>query len=158
MDPERAIFDTIMLDEAVKVAKEFAGRNNDTLITVTPDYAHPVSIIGTYDDDRPGQTPREKLGVYEQAKFSKFPHADGNPYPSTVDVPQRIGLIFGSHPDHCENAKPYLDGEYVPAVAGAEKGSSWPMKSTAICPARHGSPAISHSMRRRRCTPATTSC
>jgi len=32
-------------------------------------------------------------------------------------------LIFGSYPDHCENAKPYLDGEYVPAVAGAEKGT-----------------------------------
>ena len=73
MDPERAIFDTIMLDEAVKVAKEFAGRNNDTLVIVTPDHAHPVSIIGTYDDDAPGQTRREKLGIYEKAKFPKGP-------------------------------------------------------------------------------------
>jgi alkaline phosphatase len=123
MDPERAIFDTIMLDEAVKVAKEFAGRNNDTLIIVTPDHAHPVSIIGTYDDEAPGETPREKLGLYDKAKFPKYPRADGSPYPSTVDVPQRIGFIFGSYPDHCENAKPHLDGEYVPAVAGNEKGT-----------------------------------
>ena len=63
------------------------------------------------------------MGIYEKAKFPKYPHTDGSAYPSAIDVPQRIALIFGSYPDHCENAKPYLDGEYVPAVAGAEKGT-----------------------------------
>jgi alkaline phosphatase len=40
-----------MLDNAVKVAKEFASRRNDTLVVVVADHAHPVSIVGTYDDD-----------------------------------------------------------------------------------------------------------
>ena len=51
LDWERAVYDTIMLDNAVAVAKRFAGQRDDTLIIVVADHAHPVSIIGTYDDD-----------------------------------------------------------------------------------------------------------
>ena len=40
LDWERAVYDTIMLDNAVKVAKEFAGDRNDTLIIVVADHAH----------------------------------------------------------------------------------------------------------------------
>lgn len=122
LDWERGVYDTIMLDNAVKVAKDFAARNNDTLIIVVPDHAHMVGIIGTYDDSLPGQTPREKLGVYEKSKFPQYkPDADG--YPETVDLPLRLGYSFGSYPDHCFDAKPHLDAEFVPAVAGAEKGT-----------------------------------
>src|SRR5258705_7146292 len=38
LDWERAVMDTIMLDRAVAVAKEFAGARNDTLILVTADH------------------------------------------------------------------------------------------------------------------------
>ncbi len=119
LDAERAIYDTIMLDNAVKVAKQFAAKNNDTLIIVVGDHAHPVSILGSYDDDRPGQTPREKLGVYADAKVPNYPAPNAAGYPATVDVSRRIAMGFGSQPDNCFNAKPYLDGENVPAVAGA---------------------------------------
>jgi len=91
MDPERAIFDTIMLDEAVKVAKEFAGRNNDTLIIVTPDHAHPVSIIGTYDDDAPGQTPREKNWA-----STKRPSSRSIRIRTAVPIPARSTYRSGS--------------------------------------------------------------
>ena len=119
LDPERAIFDTIMLDDAVKAAKEFAAGRNDTLIIVVGDHAHPVSIIGTYDDDRPGQTPREKLGVYAEAKVPNYGPVDAAGYPTNIDVSRRIALNFGTSPDTCFDAKPHLDGENVPAIAGA---------------------------------------
>lgn len=118
LDAERAIFDTIMLDNAVKVAKQFAAKDNDTLIIVVGDHAHPVSVIGTYDDDRPGQTPREKLGVYAEALVPNYPKPNADGYPDNVDVSRRLALNFGTYPDNCFNAKPYLEGENVPAVAG----------------------------------------
>jgi alkaline phosphatase len=123
LDPERAIFDTIMLDNAVKVAKDFAAKNDDTLIIVTADHAHPVSIIGTYDDERPGQTPREKLGTYAHAVEPNYGPVDAEGYPTDIDVSKRIAFAFGTTPDTCFNAKPHLDGENVPAVAGATKGT-----------------------------------
>jgi alkaline phosphatase len=118
LDAERAVYDTIMLDNAVKLAKDFAAVKNDTLVIVVGDHAHPVSIIGSYDDDRPGQTPREKLGVYADAKFPNYPAPNAQGYPESVDVSRRIAIQFGTQPDNCFNAKPYLDGENVPAVAG----------------------------------------
>ena len=123
LDPERALFDTIMLDNAVKAAKDFAAKNNDTLIIVTADHAHPVSIIGTYDDDRPGTTPREKLGTYADAVVPNYGKPDAEGYPTNIDVSKRIAFQFGTTPDTCFNAKPYLEGENVPAVAGTTKGT-----------------------------------
>jgi alkaline phosphatase len=123
LDPERALFDVIMLDNAVKAAKEFASKNDDTMIIVVGDHAHPVSIIGTYDDDLPGQTPREKLGTYADAKVPNYGPVDAEGYPTNIDVSKRIAFAFGSTPDTCFDAKPHLDGENVPAVAGPTKGT-----------------------------------
>ena len=120
LDWERAVFDTIMLDNAVQVAKDFAGTRNDTLIVVVPDHAHPVSVVGTFDDSRPGQLPRDKLGTYAEAKFPNYPAANAQGYPETVDVSRRLAVMFGAYPDHCYSGKPYLDGEFKPAVDGAD--------------------------------------
>src|SRR5882762_1129885 len=121
LDWERAVFETIMLDNAVKVAKEFAASRTDTLIVVVADHAHPVSIIGTYDDERPGQLLRDKLGIYEQSIVPNYPKANADGYPEKVDVSRRLAFVFGSYPDYCDLGKAYLDGENVPAVAGAAK-------------------------------------
>jgi len=123
LDAERAIYDTIMLDNAVKIAKDFASKANDTLVIVVGDHAHPVSVIGSYDDERPGNTPREKLGVYADAKVPNYPAPNAQGYPENVDVSRRIAFLFGTQPDNCFNAKPYLDGENVPAVAGPVPGT-----------------------------------
>lgn len=123
LDAERSIYDTIMLDNSIKIAKDFANKNKDTLIIVVGDHAHPVSIIGTYDDERPGTTPREKLGTYADAKFPNYPAPDADGYPNKVDVSRRLAFIFGSYPDYCTDAKPYMDGENVPAIAGATAGT-----------------------------------
>jgi alkaline phosphatase len=120
LDWERAVFDTIMLDNAVKVAKDFAGTRDDTLIIVVPDHAHPVSLVGVFDDERPGQLPRDKLGTYAAAKFPNYPPPNADGYPSTVDVSRRLAVMFGAYPDHCYSGKPYIEGEFVPAIKGPD--------------------------------------
>lgn len=120
LDWERAVFDTIMLDNAVKAAKDFAGDRNDTLIIVVPDHAHPVSIVGTYDDDRPGQLLRDKLGTYAESVPPNYGPRDADGYPTKVDTSRRLAIAFGTYPDTCDTGRPYLDGERVPAVKGPD--------------------------------------
>src|SRR5581483_600635 len=115
LDWERAVYDTIMLDNAVGVAKRFAAGRDDTLIVVVADHAHPVSIIGTYDDARPGERLRDKLGIYAEAKFPNYPQADADGYPVSVDVSRRLAFVFAGFPDHCASGKPYLAGAFKPA-------------------------------------------
>src|SRR5215475_1151600 len=114
LDWERAVYDTIMLDNAVAVAKAFAADRNDTLIIVVADHTHPVAIIGTYDDARPGERLRDKLGVYAEAKFPNYPKADQEGYPHTIDVSRRLAFVFAGFPDHCASGKPYLAGPFRP--------------------------------------------
>jgi alkaline phosphatase len=124
LDWERAVYETIMLDNAVKVARDFAAQRNDTLIIVVADHSHPVAIVGTYDDSRPGQLPREKMGIYADAGFPNYPAPNASGYPEKVDVSRRLAFVFGAFPDYCETGQPYLDGENVPAVRGAAKGTN----------------------------------
>ncbi len=121
LDWERAVYDTIMLDNAVKIAKDFAAAHNDTLIIVVPDHAHAVSVVGTYDDDRPGMQLREKLGVYQRSAFPNYPAANSDGYPEKIDVSKRLAVVFGTYPDHCALGRPYLEGENKPAVENADK-------------------------------------
>jgi alkaline phosphatase len=120
LDWERAVYDTIMLDNAVQVAKDFTAPRNDTLIIVVADHAHAVSIVGTYDDERSG-SPREKLGTYAQSVFPNYPPANKDGYPEKVDVSRRLAFVFGTYPDYCDTGRPYLDGENVPAIAGPQR-------------------------------------
>jgi alkaline phosphatase len=108
MDWERAVYDTIMLDNAVRAAKAWAGGRDDTLIVVVPDHAHPVAIIGTYDDARPGGSVREKLGIYGAAGFPNYPPPNAMGYPPAVDVSRRIAFTFSAFPDHCDAGQPFL--------------------------------------------------
>lgn len=120
LDWERAVFDTIMLDNAVQVAKDFAGKRNDTLIIVVPDHTHAVSLVGTYDDARPGQLPRDRLGVYDASQPPNYGPRDAEGYPTDMNTSRRLAVIFGTYPDTCDLARPYLDGERVPAVKGPD--------------------------------------
>jgi alkaline phosphatase len=121
LDWERSVYDTIMLDNAVKLAKEFASRRNDTLVIVVADHAHPTAIVGTYDDDRQGQQLRDKLGVYSESTVPNYPAPNAAGYPDRVDVSRRLAFVFGAFPDYCDTGHPYLDGENVPAVVGPNK-------------------------------------
>lgn len=121
MDPERAIYDTIMLDNAVKLAKDWAKANGDnTLILVTADHAHPVSVIGTVDDNSSATEMRNKVGTYEDAGFPNYPAPNAEGYPDKVDVSRRLRMTFGAYPDFYDTFRPYLDGENVPAIKNAD--------------------------------------
>jgi alkaline phosphatase len=117
LDWERAAFDTIMLSNAVQVAKNFAKTHPDTLIIVTPDHTHSGSISGVVNDDKPGPL-REKVGTYADAGYPNYPKADVQGYPSQIDVSKRLAFFYGNYPDHYETMHPKLDGTFVPAVKG----------------------------------------
>ena len=122
LDWERAVYDTIMLDNAVKVAKEFAATRDDTLIVVVADHAHGVAIVGTYDDDRGGPM-RNRLGTYAQSPFPNYPAPNADGYPDKIDVSRRLAFVFSAYPDNCSAGRPFLEGENVPAVEGETKGN-----------------------------------
>lgn len=130
LDWERAVYETILLDNAVKVAKDWAEPRGDTLIVVVADHAHPVSIIGTIDDTRPGTRLRDKMAVYD-AKFPNYPPPDRDGYPAAVDVPRRLAFVFGGMPDHCATGRPVESG-YWPTQP-ASKGSGAYVANERFC-------------------------
>ncbi len=127
LDFDRAVYDTIMLDNAVRQTKEWAkARGDDTLILVVSDHNHPNSLIGTVNDDMsttPNVAMRERIGVYEKAGFPDYPKPDADGYPSRVDVNHRIAIFSAALPDHYETFRPKLDNPNAPTVAGKEKGT-----------------------------------
>lgn len=116
LDWERAVYDTIMFDNVVRLAKEFAAKRDDTLVIVVPDHAHPVSIIGTYDDSK-GEQLRDRLQTYSDAGFPNYPPADNEGFPEKVDVSRRLAMVFAAYPDYCDPGRPYMEGENEPTVA-----------------------------------------
>jgi alkaline phosphatase len=127
LDMERAVYDTIMLDNAIKVARAWAAaRSDDTLILVLADHTHPVSLIGTIDDDMsttPNVPMRERVRVYDRAGFPNYPTPDANGYPARVDVSRRLAIFSASVPDHYETFRPKLDNPNVPTMRGKETGT-----------------------------------
>jgi alkaline phosphatase len=119
LDWERAVYDTIVLDNAVAVAKEFARTHPDTLILVTSDHTHAVGIVGTFDDEKPGTELRDKLGVYQEAGFPNYPAPNEEGYPATVDVSRRFAFITAATPDYVETGRPHLDDPFEPVVSCA---------------------------------------
>jgi alkaline phosphatase len=127
LDMERAVYDTIMLDNAVGLARKWAqARGDDTLILVLADHNHPNSLVGTISDDMsttPNVPLRERVGVYEKAGFPNYPAPDADGYPSRVDVSRRLAIFSASLPDHYETFRPKLDNPNEPTVKGDEAGT-----------------------------------
>ncbi|MEH2504893.1 alkaline phosphatase [Bradyrhizobium sp. AZCC 1578] len=122
LDMERAVYDTIMLDNAVRLARDWASkRGDDTLILVVADHSHPNSLVGTINDDMsttPNVPFRERVGVYDKAGFPNYPAPDADGYPSRVDVSRRLAIFSASLPDHYETFRPKLDDPNAPTVKG----------------------------------------
>src|SRR5262252_3593291 len=127
LDMERAVYDTIMLDNAVRLARDWASaRGDDTLILVVADHTHPIGLVGTIEDDMasvPNVPMRERVRVYERAGFPNYPTPDAEGYPARVDVSRRLALFSASLPDHYETFRPKLDNPNDPTVAGKEPGT-----------------------------------
>ncbi|MDR2152204.1 MAG: alkaline phosphatase [Helicobacteraceae bacterium] len=116
LDWERAVYDTIAFDKCVEIAKAFAAKNPDTLIIVTGDHTHGISIIGTIDDSKAGDDMREKVGVYADAGFPNYEDKNKDGYPDTPAVSKRLAVFVSNFPDHYETFRPKLDAQFTPAI------------------------------------------
>jgi alkaline phosphatase len=127
LDMDRAVYDVIMLDNAVKLARDWAAkRGDDTLILVVSDHSHPNSLVGTVNDDMSKESNlplRERLGVYDKAGFPNYPAPDAEGYPSRIDVSRRLAIMSASLPDHYETLRPKLDNPNDPTEKGDEPGT-----------------------------------
>jgi alkaline phosphatase len=121
LDWDRAVIETIELDKVVGVAREFAAAHPDTMIVVTGDHTHGVSIIGTVDDEKSGTEMREKVGAYTSAGFPNYTDENGDGYPDKIDVSRRLFLSANNGPDHYETFRPKMDGPFVPAIQNEKK-------------------------------------
>lgn len=124
LDWQRGVWDVIELDKAVAWAKEYAKTHPDTLILVTADHAHSISVYGGYDASKgPGQ--RSAVGVYEKAGFPTYGDKrdeNGIPLPETA---RTYAVGFAATPDYCETyvgRKIYLDPTVSNGKTGAEAG------------------------------------
>jgi alkaline phosphatase len=129
LDMERAVYDTIMLDNAVKLAREWASAHgDDTLILVLADHTHPIGLVGTIEDDMnsiPNVPMRERVRVYERAGFPNYPAPDAEGYPRRVDVSRRLALFSAGMPDHFETFRPKLDNPNDPTAASKETSGTY---------------------------------
>lgn len=80
MDWERAIWDTIEMDKAVGIAKDYADEHGDTLVIVVADHSHSISVYGTVDDSKSGN---DAVRVYEDAGWPTYRDTDGDGFPDT---------------------------------------------------------------------------
>jgi len=117
LDMERAVVETIEFDQAIGLAREFQKTHPDTLIVVTGDHTHGISLMGTIDDNV-GKEGREKFRVGANAGFPNYTHEKNGPYPDKIDVSRRLALFASNFPDHYETYSPKMEGPYVPAVKG----------------------------------------
>ena len=123
LDWERSVYDTIMLDHALKTVLDWVGRRDDTLVIVVPDHTHGAGVVGTVRDEVQAEQMRDKVSVYADAGFPNYPAPDARGYPPGVDVSRRLAMFYASFPDYYETYRPNLDGPRVPAVRSGPGGS-----------------------------------
>ena len=116
LDWDRAVVETIEFDKAVAVARDFAAQHPDTLVVVTGDHTHGVSIIGTIDDDKDVADAREKVGVYDDAGFPNYADENADGFPDAINPSRRLAIFSSNFPDYYETWSPKLDGPFVPAI------------------------------------------
>ena len=116
MDWQRAAYDTIELDQAVKYVQDYSKANGDnTLIIVVADHAHGISITGTYSEND-GKTGREAVRTYGEAGWPTFVDANNDGYPDNPDADVTLAVQYANAPDHYENYR-FQNAPTAPAVA-----------------------------------------
>ena len=121
LDWQRTVWDAIEMDKAVGVAKHWAAANGqNTLIIVTADHAHGMSITGTYWEGD-GKKGREAVRVYANAKFPDYQDNDGDGFPDKVAVTRPLAIHWANHPEFYENYQ-VNDEPLSPTV---QEGDKW---------------------------------
>ncbi|MDF2570299.1 MAG: Alkaline phosphatase [Sporomusa sp.] len=114
LDWQRAAYDTIEMDKAVGIAKEFAKKNGDTLIVVVADHAHGASITGTYHE-LDGKTGRDAVRIYGDAGWTTFADIDGDGFPDDPNPSVTLAVQYANHPDYYENYR-FQEVPTAPAI------------------------------------------
>lgn len=127
MDWQRATYDTIETDKAVGIAKEFAKRNEDTLVIVVADHAHGASITGTYHE-LDGKSGREAVRTYADAGWPTFADVDGDGFPDDPNPSVTLAVQFANHPDYYENYK-FQEVPTSPAIMANGKAIANPNRA-----------------------------
>lgn len=103
LDGPRAVYDTIEFDQAVGIAKRFAEQNGDTLIVITADHNHSMSIVGTHDRRNDEDPDRQANGVYADAGFPTYSDPDGDGFPDDPNAEVQLFFGWSNHPDHTDD-------------------------------------------------------
>lgn len=103
MDGPRVVYDTIEFDQAIGVAKRWAEGRDDTLIVVTADHNHSMSIVGTHDRRDTPTPDRQGNKVYGDSGFPTYVDVDGDGYPDDPDPDVQLFFGWSNHPDHTDD-------------------------------------------------------
>jgi alkaline phosphatase len=121
LDWERTVWDAIEMDKAVGMAKRWAAANgHNTLIIVTADHAHGMSITGTYWEGD-GKKGRDAVRVYADAKFPDYQDIDADGFPDKVAVSRPLTIHWANHPEFYEDYQ-VNDEPLSPTV---QEGDKW---------------------------------
>ena len=117
-DPERAIYDAIEMDKAVGVARQFAEQDGETLVIVTADHAHSMSLVGTYWEGD-GKSGINAIRQYQDAGFPTYTDANKDGFPDNPNPDRKLVMMFAAATDYYEDFK--IDKlPTAPAVQGAD--------------------------------------
>jgi alkaline phosphatase len=121
LDGPRALYDTIEFDQAVGAAKAWAAKRGDTLIVVTADHNHAMSIAGTHDRRKTDDPAREANGVYADAGFPTYVDSNGDGFPDDPNPDVQLFFGWSNHPDHQDD---FVHNSVLaqPALADATTG------------------------------------